>query len=43
MPAMVIRRKEKEQMPEVFKARSDRTGDYSFENAHWIMSITAPY
>ena len=43
MPAMVIRRKEKEQMPEVFKGWSDRTGDYSFENAHWIVSITTPY
>lgn len=33
MPAMVISRKENEQMPLVFRRYSDRIGDYSFANA----------
>ena len=38
---MVTKMEGKEQKPEMFRRWSDRTGDYSFENAHWLMSITS--
>lgn len=33
---MLTRKEEKKQMTEIFQRWSDRTGGYSFENAHWI-------
>lgn len=39
--AIAMRTEKKEQMLEVFRQLSNGTGDYSFENAHWTMSITS--